>query len=164
MVDMDTLEVEADVSESSLQRVQVGQACVIQLDALAESRFRCVVHRIVPTVDRTKATVLAKVRFLEQDNRILPDMSAKVAFLSREMTPEEQRPVIAAPASAVIARNGREAVYVVREGSVSEVPVTTGARLGEVVVIKQGVQPGAKVVLNPPGVLRDGSPIKVSEG
>jgi RND family efflux transporter MFP subunit len=162
MVDMDTLEVEADVSESSLQRVTVGQPCVIQLDALPESRFRCIVHRIVPTVDRTKATVLAKVQLLDKDNRILPDMSAKVAFLSREMAPEEQRPVTAVPATAVVQRNGRASVFVVRDSSVSEVPLDTGGRIGEVIAVKGGVEAGTKVVLDPPKTLKDGSSIEVA--
>lgn len=83
IADMDSLQVEADVSESNLEMVKVGQPCEIQLDALPESRFSGVVHMIVPTADRSKATVMVKVRFLESDTRILPEMSAKVAFLSR---------------------------------------------------------------------------------
>ena len=91
IADMDSLRVEADVSESNLEKVKVGQPCEIQLDALPETRFPGQVHMIVPTADRSKATVMVKVRFLDPDPRILPEMSAKVAFLSRSVNPEEQR-------------------------------------------------------------------------
>jgi tetratricopeptide (TPR) repeat protein len=85
MADMSTLEVEADVSEANLAKVKVGQPCEIQLDALPDQRFRGIVQRTVPTVDRAKATVMVKVRFVEPDARILPEMSAKVAFLEKEL-------------------------------------------------------------------------------
>ena len=80
IADMNSLQVEVDVSESNLWNVKMGQPCEIQLDALPDSRFRGEVHMIVPTADRTKATVLIKVRFIDKDKRILPEMSAKVAF------------------------------------------------------------------------------------
>ena len=89
LADMDSLQVEVDVSETSITLIKVGQPCDIQLDALSDKRFRGAVHAIVPTVDRAKATVLVKVRFLDKDARMLPDMSAKVSFLSRELKSEE---------------------------------------------------------------------------
>ena len=89
MADMSTLEVEADVSESNLEKVHVDQPCMIELDALPSVRFEGYVSRMVPTVDRTKATVMTKIRFRELDPRILPDMSAKVAFLSRPLSAAE---------------------------------------------------------------------------
>jgi len=95
MADMSTLEVEADVSESQLGKVRVGQPVEIVLDALPDERFRGVVGGVVPTVDRAKATVTAKIRFEQIDPRILPEMSAKVNFLSRAVTPQEQQAVMA---------------------------------------------------------------------
>jgi RND family efflux transporter MFP subunit len=83
IADLSSLQVEVDVSEANISSVSVGQPCDILLDALPEKRFRGVVDTIVPTVDRSKATVLVKVRFRERDTRILPEMSAKVGFLSR---------------------------------------------------------------------------------
>src|SRR5690606_34210911 len=77
MADMSTLEVEADVAESSVGKVRLDQPCEIQLDALPDTRFRGVVARMVPTVDRAKATVTVKVRFVDKDPRVLPEMSAK---------------------------------------------------------------------------------------
>ena len=91
MADMSTLEVEADVSESSLSRMRVGQPCEIMLDALPDARFRGRISRIVPTVDRAKATVMTKVQFESIDPRVLPEMSAKVSFLSQEVTPNDRR-------------------------------------------------------------------------
>lgn len=161
MADMDTLEVEADVSESNLQKVKLGQPCEIQLDALPDSRFRGVVHRVVPTVDRTKATVLVKVHFVDKDSRILPDMSAKVAFLSRELSPKQQRPVTVVPQSAVVSRDGKQWVFLVRGNMAAEVTVETGASLGDGLVVSQGLSPGDKVVLKPPAGLKDGAEIRL---
>ena len=87
IADMNSLQVEVDVSETSITTIRVGQPCDIQLDALPEMRFRGEVYSIVPTVDRSKATVLVKVRFMDKDRRMLPDMSAKVSFLPRRLAP-----------------------------------------------------------------------------
>ncbi|MFN7085045.1 MAG: efflux RND transporter periplasmic adaptor subunit [Burkholderiales bacterium] len=157
MADMSTLEVEADVSESSLAKVRVDQPCEIQLDALPELRLRGVLHRLVPTVDRSKATVMAKIRFVDRDPRILPEMSAKVAFLSQEVAADERGARTVVQAAAIVARNGRRVVYVIRDGRVAETPVETGRPLGELVEVVAGVTAGDKVVLRPSGKLRDGS-------
>jgi RND family efflux transporter MFP subunit len=85
IADMSSLQAEVDVSESNLEKVRVGQPCEIQLDAFPDLRFRGVVHMVVPTADRSKATVLVKVKFVDFDKRILPEMSAKVAFLTRSV-------------------------------------------------------------------------------
>jgi multidrug efflux pump subunit AcrA (membrane-fusion protein) len=93
MADMDTLEVEADVSEASISKIKVGMPTEIQLDAYPNVRLLGEVSRIVPTVDRAKATLLVKVAFKEKDPRVLPDMSAKVAFLARAPEAAERKPV-----------------------------------------------------------------------
>ena len=108
IADMNSLQVEVDVSESNISQVRAGQPCEIRLDAFPDLRFKGVVHMIVPTADRTKASVLVKVAFREMNPRILPEMSAKVAFLSRDILPEEEKPLKAVPASAVITRGGAE--------------------------------------------------------
>ena len=91
MADLDSLIVEADVSEINLEKVKKGQPCEIQLDSLPGMRFAGQVHMIVPTADRSKATVLTKVKFLEKDERVLPEMSAKVAFLTRQIGRKKNR-------------------------------------------------------------------------
>ena len=162
MADMSTLEVEADVSESNLQKVKVGQPCEIQLDALPDTRFRGEVSRIVPTVDRSKATVTVKVRFLDPDPRILPEMSSKVAFLDRELTADQQRPRTVVSPEALTTRAGRNVAFVIRDGTAHEVTVETGDRIGNMVEVKQGLQFGDTVVLNPRGKLADGSKVKLA--
>ena len=81
---MTSLEVEADVSESNIEKIHTSQPCEITLDAIPDKRYHGIVHKIVPTADRAKATVLTKVQFLDRDELVLPEMSAKVLFLSKE--------------------------------------------------------------------------------
>lgn len=162
IADMSTLEVEADVSESNLEKVKVDQPCEIELDALPSVRFQGYVSRMVPTVDRAKATVMTKIRFRELDPRILPDMSAKVAFLSQAMSEAQRVPRPAVSAAAVTSRGGREVVYVVHDGKLVETQVQTGDRLGDLIELRQGPKPGEKVVLRPADKLRDGAPVKAA--
>lgn len=166
MADMNTLEVEADVSEASVGKVKIEQPCEIQLDALPGERFRGVVTRTVPTVDRAKATVNVKVRFVDKDPRVLPEMSAKVAFLSRETPEAERAPRTVVTPAAIVERDGRKVVFLVREGRAVEVALQTGAVYGEALEVKQGqsvvLKPGDKVVLKPPEKLRDGAAVSVA--
>ena len=163
MADLDSLMVEADVAESNLDKVFRGQPCEISLDAIPDRRFPGEVHMIVPTADRAKATVLTKVKFLETDDRILPEMSAKVAFLSRPLGAGENRPRLAISRAALVKRNGRTVAFVLRGGQVKETPVTVGPTLGELVEIAAGLEEGNRVVLNPPPSLDDGDRVKVKE-
>ncbi|MDN3509777.1 MAG: efflux RND transporter periplasmic adaptor subunit [Candidatus Jettenia sp.] len=163
IADMDSLLVEADVSESNLQKVKVDQPCEIQLDALPETRFRGKVHMIVPTADRSKASVMIKVKFLDKDKRILPEMSAKVAFLERPVTEEEQKPKIAVNTETVVTYNSSKFAFLIKDNYVKKVPLTTGTQIGDMVEVLDGVKPGDKVVLNPPKTLKDGSRIKIEE-
>jgi len=163
IADMDSLQVEVDVSESSLHQVKIGQPCEILLDAFPDSRFRGVVHMIVPTADRTKATVLVKIRFIDKDSRILPEMSAKAAFLSREVTSDEQKPRTAVNPEALVTRNGNKAVFLIKENRVVETPVTVGEKLGDMVEVLSGVKSGDRVALKPLGKMKNGLRIKVAE-
>jgi HlyD family secretion protein len=161
MADMSTLEVEADVAESNLQKVRVGQPCEIELDAIPDVRFEGSVNRMVPTVDRSKATVTAKISFLALDPRILPDMSAKVAFLSESVPSDQRAPRPAVNPAAIVERGGRKVVFVVRDRRVTAVPVQTGNKIGDVIELTQGPPPGDKVVLRPPNVLKDGALVRL---
>jgi RND family efflux transporter MFP subunit len=163
IADMSSLEVEADVSETNLYLVKAGQPCEIQLDALPDSRFRGVVHTIVPTADRTKATVLVKVRFLEKDPRVLPEMRAKVSFLSRPVKRGENKLRTVVNGAALINRSEQRAVFLVKENRVVETPVRTGALLGDMVEVLNGVKAGDKVAVKPPQELKNGAKIKVVE-
>ena len=162
IADMNTLEVEADVSESSIARIRVDQPVDIQLDALPELRLAGVVARIVPTVDRAKATVMVKVRFVERDTRVLPDMSAKVAFLDRAVPADEKKAVTAVQPGAIVDRGGRKVAFVVNDNVVRMTEVTPGARIGDLVQVT-GLKSGDKAVLNPPDKLKDGMPVTAAK-
>ena len=163
VADMNSLEVEADVSESNLSQIRLGQPCEIQLDAFPERRFRGEIHMIVPTADRSKATVMVKVRFIDKDSRVLPEMSAKVAFLARLAKPDEQKPRTALHQTALVDRKDRKVAFVVREDRVVETPVNLGSPMGDMVEVLEGVKVGGRVVLNPPDRLKNGSKIKIEE-
>ncbi|HCR14070.1 MAG TPA: efflux RND transporter periplasmic adaptor subunit [Solidesulfovibrio sp.] len=164
IADMGSLAVEVDVSESSLRQVVVGEPCEIMLDAIPSERFPGKVHMIVPTADRTKATVLVKVRFDALDPRVLPEMSAKVAFLSRALTQAETTPRLAVPAAAVTTRDGRDAVFVIKDGKALLTPVTLGEPLGDMREVTSGLESGLKVVLSPPDKLASGDAVTLAEG
>jgi len=159
IADMSTLEVEADVSESNIGKVAVGTPCEIQLDAFPEQRFQGNVSRMVPTVDRSKASVMVKVKFKQLDPRILPDMSAKVAFLDHEMPPDQRRALTVINPQAVVERDGAKVAFVVQGERVRQVPLTLGAKIGDAIVTS-GVTAGDKVVLAPPARLRDAAPVQ----
>jgi HlyD family secretion protein len=162
MADMGTLEVEADVSESSLAKVHVGQPAEIVLDALPDTRFRGHINRMVPTVDRAKATVMTKVKFDDIDPRILPEMSAKVSFLSQDVTPDQQKPVVAVNPDAIVQRDGRSVMFVVRDGHAVAVPVTPGIKIGDTTAITGDIKAGEKAVAKPPASLASGALVKTA--
>ncbi len=163
IADMGSLQVETDVSEANLEKIRVGQPCEIQLDAIPEVRFAGKIHMVVPTADRSKATVMVKVAFVDKDSRILPEMSAKVAFLERAVRPDEKKPCIAVNPQAVATRGGRNVVFLVEGERVAEIPVTLGARIGDMVEVKSGVKAGDKLALKPLQKLKDGRHIKTAE-
>lgn len=171
MADMSTLEVEADVSETSIAKIAVGQPAEIQLDAYPDLRLAGSVSRIVPTVDRSKATLLVKVKFDETDLRVLPDMSAKIAFLSRRLEATERTPLPALRPEAIVRAGGEEVVFVVEPaagassedgadkaaagGRVARKVIRTGGPIGDLMRV-DGLAPGTRVVISPPPELADG--------
>jgi len=163
MADMGTLEVEADVSEANVGKVRVDQPVEITLDALPELRFAGSVARIVPTVDRAKATVMTKIRFARIDPRVLPEMSAKVVFLSQAPGPADATPVSAVNPKTVVDRNGSKTVFRIEDGSVQAVAVTPGRTLGDALELTgSGLKPGDKLVLSPGDKLKAGDKVTVS--
>jgi HlyD family secretion protein len=162
MADMSTLEVEADVSESSLSKISVGQPAEITLDALPDARFRGAVARIVPTVDRAKATVMTKVRFEAIDPRILPEMSAKVSFLTQQVSAAQQKPQTAVSPDAFAQRDGRTIVFVIRDNQAVAVPVTPGEKIGGLTAIAGDVKTGEKAVSKPAADLQNGVQVKIA--
>jgi RND family efflux transporter MFP subunit len=163
IADLNSLQVEADVSETNLGLIKAGQPCEIQLDALPLARFRGLLHAIVPTADRAKATIMVKVRFLDKDPRVLPEMRAKVAFLSRPLTQAEEKPRTAVIQSAIVNAKGEKTVFLVQGEKAMETPITTGEQFGEMIEVLKGAQAGDRVVVKPPKRLKSGSRIKVAE-
>ena len=163
LADMASLMVETDVAEANLEKVRVGQPCEILLDALPDVRFRGLVHTIVPTADRSKATVMVKVRFVAKDPRILPEMSAKVAFLARPVTPEEQKPRTALNPAGVVTRCGNSVVFRVAGNRAVETSVSLGNKLGDMQEVVTGATAGDRIVLGPLEKLRNDARIRVKE-
>ncbi len=161
IADMDSLRVEVDVSESNIAQVRPEQPCEIRLDAFAETRFPGRVHMILPTADRSKASITVKVSFFERDPRVLPEMSAKVAFLSRPVGADEQSPVRAVPAAAVGTRGGRAVVFLIQGELVREAEVQLGRRLGEMVELREGPLVGSLIAAAPVEKLSDGTRVAV---
>jgi len=165
MADMSTLEVEADVSESNVALIRVGQPVEITLDALPGARLRGSVARIVPTVDRAKATVMTKIRFDALDPRVLPEMSAKAVFLSQAPGPGDGQPVTAVSPKTLAERDGGTVVFRITGDTVEAVPVSRGRTLGDLVEVTGGtLQAGDRLVLEPTPKLAAGAKVAVAGG
>jgi len=162
IVDMNSNEIEVDVNEAYIARVQPGQRVTATLDAYPDWQIPSHVRTIIPTADRQKATVKVRISFDRLDPRILPDMGVKVAFLSADPASKKagkQDPAPAAraliPKSAVREEDGASFVFAVRDGKVERRAVSLGrATAGEVEVIA-GVNAGDELVVNGPPNLRD---------
>jgi RND family efflux transporter MFP subunit len=161
IADMTTLEVETDVSESSLGKLSIGQPAEIGLDAFPGERFAGTVIRMVPTIDRSKATRLVKIKFDSIDARILPDMSAKVVFLERQLSDAERKPIVAVNRQAIRTKDSALVVYVVEADRVREVKlsITADALKTDLVPVDQ-LKPGQRVVIRPTD-LADGQRVKI---
>ncbi len=165
IADMSSLEVEADVSESNIERILPDQPCEVSLDAYPDKRYRANVHKIIPTADRAKATVQIKIRFAERDERVLPEMSAKVLFLKPDTDQSQTSapPRLMVPMAAVAMRNNALTVFRIDGEKVRSVQVTLGEKSEGFAEVKQGLAAGDQVVLNPSETLRDGSAINLKE-
>jgi RND family efflux transporter MFP subunit len=157
IVDMDSLEIEIDVNESYINRVEPGQAVEATLDAYPEWKFPCKVIAIIPTADRQKSTVRVRVGFDRLDPRVLPEMAVKVAF--RDSGGGGGRTVLV-PKSAVRNQDGRDVVYVVQNGRAERRAVTVGLVHKENATLSAGVAAGEKVIVEPPGALMNGAKVR----
>lgn len=160
LADLASLQAEVDVSESQIGKVGPGMPCEIELDALPGERFPGTVHMIVPTADRTKATILVKVRFADLDPRVLPDMSVRVTFLSRPLAPGEEAPRLTVPAEALL---GRAHVLRYANGTLEQVAVQAQETLGELAAVTGDLTAGQRVVLSPGAELAPGMRVRVQE-
>ncbi|MDF1610828.1 efflux RND transporter periplasmic adaptor subunit [Stygiobacter electus] len=163
IADMNSLQVEADVSESNIEKIEVGQNCQITLDAYPEKNYKGYVAKIVPTADRGKATVMVKIGFKEYDKKVLPEMSAKVLFMKNDSKEvENEKPVLVIPKSALAIRNGNKVVYKVFDDKAIEVPVQTGKEFDSYIEIKSGLENGDKIIDKVTDEIKHYSKIKVN--
>ena len=161
IADMRTLEVEVDVSESNVSKIDVGQDVVVRLDAFDDEIFFGRVVRMVPTIDRSKATRMIKVGFLKMDDRILPDMSAKVAFLEGKLNPNLTRPRLAISKEALLQVNGKFYFFIHSEGILSRREISNPQFMGSDLITIENVQVNDQIVISPITKLRDGMSVKV---
>jgi len=158
IVDMTSLEIEIDVNESYINRVEPDQPVEATLDAYPDWKIPCKVIAIIPTADRDKSTVKVRVGFNQLDPRILPDMSIKVAFRDNGGTAAGH--VVIIPKDAVLNRDGRDVVFVVRDGHAERRAVTVSDTQGDDSMLSAGVTTGEKVVVGAPANLQDGMAVK----
>lgn len=163
IADMSSLQVEADVSESNIERIAPNQSCEITLDAYPDVRYQGYVAKIVPTADRAKATVLVKVAFRSYDSKVLPEMSAKTLFLTKAPVAAETsaKPIVTLPSTAIAVNGSESFVYTVVDNKAVRVPVKTGRTLGSLVEILSGVQVGDRVISTATSEIQDGVVVKV---
>ncbi|MGD0929425.1 MAG: efflux RND transporter periplasmic adaptor subunit [Candidatus Korobacteraceae bacterium] len=165
IADMNSLEAEVDVNESNVSQLGPNQPAEITVQAIPNHTYKGVLRQIIPTADRTKATVTVKVSILDKDKYLRPEMSCNVTFLeppkktqSAKTTPQR---VITVPKDAVITRDGKPAVFAIEDNKAHAMPITTGADLHGQVIVKQGLAGGETIVSNPPQKLKDGDVVKV---
>jgi HlyD family secretion protein len=160
IVDMESLEIEIDVSESYINRVQAGQPVEATLDAYPSWRIPCKVIAIIPTADRQNSTVKVRVGFDQLDPRILPEMSVKVAFREAAGNGAAATPAVIVPKSALQQQDGRDVVWVVQGGRAERRAVTVSLTVGEETQLSAGVSAGEKIVARVPAGLTDGANLK----
>ena len=165
LADMSSLEVEADVSESSLSKISQDQPVEISVSAIAEKKYAGIVSKIIPTADRGKGTVKVKIRFTDLDERVLPEMAAKVNFLrvESEKGPKEA-PKILIPKTAVLNVNGNMIAFIVGPGSTAkEVTIKTGKTFGDYYEVISGLSSGTSLIISGMEQLKNGSSIALEK-
>jgi len=165
IADMNSLEAEVDVNESNVGQLQPNQPAEIQVQAIPDHTYKGVLRQVIPTADRTKATVTVKVSILDKDKYLRPEMSCNVTFLEPQKKMQRagaapQR-IITVPKDAVITRDGKATVFAIEDKKARALPVVTGADLHGQIIVKQGLAGGETIVNNPPQKLKDGDAIKV---
>ncbi|HXJ82449.1 MAG TPA: efflux RND transporter periplasmic adaptor subunit [Candidatus Methylomirabilis sp.] len=164
IVDMDSLEIQVDVNESYINRVAPGQKVEAILNAYPEWRIPGEVIAIIPTADRSKATVKVRIAIKQKDPRIVPDMGVRVGFLESSPVKSEPAAGVLVPAPAVRTEGGRSVVFVYTGGKVERRSVTLGADAAGQRRVLSGLRAGEQVVLAAPPSLTDGQAVTVADG
>ena len=166
LADMATLEVEADVSESNVAKLHSGQPAQVSVEAFPDRSYRAVLRQVIPTADRTKATVMVKVTILDKDKDLKPEMSAKATFLEPakrdSAAADSGKPIVSVPKDAIATRNGKAVVFAVKDDQrVYELPIVTGNENQDQVIVKQGLSGSEQLVLRPSDKLKAGDVVKL---
>jgi RND family efflux transporter MFP subunit len=164
IVDMNSLEVDVDVNEAYISRVKAGMPVEAILDAYPDWKIPAHVIAIIPSADRSKATVKVRIALDKKDPRILPEMGVRVSFLEKSGENHQPLPGVLVPKSAVVKREGKDVVFVVKDGHAQQTPVTAGADFSDMKQIMHGLDAGAEVVTMPPADLKDGEKVQVKTG
>jgi RND family efflux transporter MFP subunit len=164
LADLDTLEVEVDVAEANVATLEPNQPAEVIVEAFQDQKYKGVLRQVIPTADRTRATVMVKVTILDKDARLKPEMSAKVTFL------EPARPASAAaaaekvvlvPRDTVVTRDGSTQVFTVVDGIAQPRPVTVGAPRQDRVIVTEGLTGSETLVARPGDNIRPGVRVRV---
>ncbi len=165
LADLATLEVEVDVSESNVAKLGSNQPAEVSVEAFPDRKYKAVLRQVIPTADRTKATVQVKVTILDKDKDLKPEMSAKVTFLEPEKPKAgaDAAPVrvVTVPKDAVVSRDGKSLVFEVVQGKVKARLVTVGGERQGQAVVRDGLAGGETLVRRPPVTLKDGDSVRV---
>lgn len=160
IVDMQSLEIEIDVNESYINRVEAGQPVEATLDAYPDWKIPCKVIAIIPTADRQKSTVKVRVGFNHLDLRLLPEMSIKVAFREAGGAASSAARRVIVPKQAVRQQDGKDVVFVLHDGRAERRAVTVDSSDSDNAVIEAGLAAGERVVIEGPANLADGAAVR----
>jgi RND family efflux transporter MFP subunit len=164
IVDMNSNEIEVDVNESYIARVEPNQPVTATLDAYPDWQIPCKVRTVIPTADRQKATVKVRISFLKLDPKILPDMGVKVSFLSEApVAAKGPEPKTYVPKSAVRGDGANSYVFLVHDGKVERRAVRLGTDRGTDVAVMAGIMPGDSLVVSGPPSLQDGDKVEIKK-
>jgi RND family efflux transporter MFP subunit len=165
LVDMDSLEIEVDVNENFINRVRPGQRIEAVLNAYPEWRIPCAVIAVIPTADRSKATVKVRIGIEAKDSRIIPDMGVRVAFLPEadKAAPADAPVGVLIPAEAVKDESGTSVVFVLKGETVERRAVKLGASRGGQVQVLAGLSAGDQVALGDLALLADGTRVEIQQ-
>ncbi len=165
IVDMNSLEAEVDVNEANVAQLQAGDPGTVNVQAIPDHPYQGRLRQIIPTADRTKGTVTAKVSILNKDKFLKPEMSCNVTFLEpakKDAKPDTQpQRIVTISKDAITTRDGKPVVFEVDDRKVHMVPVVTGNDLNGQVIVKNGLAGGETLVSNPPQRLKDGDAVRV---
>ncbi|MBS0382875.1 MAG: efflux RND transporter periplasmic adaptor subunit [Proteobacteria bacterium] len=161
IVDMNSLEVDVDVNEAYISRVVPNMPVQAVLDAYPDWKIPAHVIAIIPSADKSKATVKVRIALDQKDPRIIPQMGVRVSFLEKKDANRKPLPGVLVPKSAVVQRGGKDVVFVVTDGRARQTTVTTGGDFSDMKQVTQGLSAGAEVVTTPSADLKDGEKVQV---